>query len=289
MEPGEYEAMVSRASTGGTVACVELLQGMRTHKIRQPELVLLHGTKLIKNSPGKLGNDYWTVLEQVFLAACEMGHEGWRDYCLKKLTEQFPSSNRVERLKGMRAESAREWGKAKEIYTKILEEKPEDTLARKRLIAIHKQCGKLNEAIEEINKYLDTFCIDAEVWHELAELYIEAGSLSRAVFCFEELMMANPRSIYHMLSYAEVLYSTGDFDLSRKYFSLAAYLDGSCLRALWGLYACNLALIGKEKNPEKMEELQKQTMRQLKAAYKDLGGSHSKVAIAMLMSAEEKN
>jgi len=287
MEPGEYEELVGRASTGGYAATTELLQVMRTHKIRQPELVLLHGAKLVKNSPGKLGNELWTVLEQVFMAACEMGHDGWRDYCLKKLMEQFPSSNRVERLKGMRAESAREWSTAKGIYQEILKEKPEDTIARKRLIAIHKQCGKTAEAIEEINKYLDSFCVDAEVWHELAELYIEAGSLSRAVFCFEELMMVNPRSIYHILAYAELLYSTGDFELSRKYFSLAAYLDGSCLRALWGLYACNLAQMGKEKNPERMEELQKQTLRQLKAAYQDVKGSHGKVAIALLMSEDQ--
>jgi len=286
MEPGEYEAMVSRASTGGAAAGIELLQVMRTHKVRQPELVLLHGTKLIKSSAGKLGTEFWTVLEQVAFAACELGHEAWRDYCLKKLTEQFPGSNRVERLRGMTKESNKEWGEAKKIYLKILEEKPEGTICRKRLIAVAKQSGSRTEAIEECNKYLDTFCVDVEVWHELAELYIEAGALSRAVFCFEELMMANPRSIYHMLAYAELLYSTGDYDLSRKYFSLAVYLDASCLRGLWGLYACNSALLGKEKNPEKMEEMQRQTLRQLKSVYKDVKGSHSKAALALLKMAE---
>merc|ERR1712087_1010562 len=104
------------------------------------------------------------------------------------------------------------------------------------------------DAVDAINKYLDMFSVDAEVWHELAELYIEAGSLQRAVFCFEELIVSNPRSMYHILTYAELLYSTGDLDLSRKYFCLAAYLDGNCLRALWGLVAVSSALADKQKS-----------------------------------------
>merc|ERR1712217_48062 len=154
---------------------------------------------------------------------------------------------------------------------------------RKRLIAMHKQRGKIAEAIAAINSYLETFSTDTEVWHELAELYIEAGSLQRAVFCFEELLVANPRSLYHILTYAELLYSIGDLELSRKYFSLAAYLDGSCLRALWGLVGVNMALAEKDKTNEKMDQLQTFTIERLKKAY-DGVGQHGKLAVGLLMS-----
>mmetsp|Transcript_20177 Transcript_20177/g.47736 ORF Transcript_20177/g.47736 Transcript_20177/m.47736 type:complete len:289 (-) Transcript_20177:55-921(-) len=279
MEPGEYEALVARANSGGAM---ELLQFMRTHKIHQPELVLLHGSRLVKSRG--LGNELWTVLEQVFLAAAELGCDQWRDYCLKELTTKFPSSLRVERLKGIEKESLGEWKEAEKLYQKILATKPEDTLTHKRLIAMHKQSGKVPEAIEAINTYLDSFTTDSEVWHELGELYIEQGTLQRAAFCFEELILQNPRSMYTILTYAELLYSTGDLENSRKYFSLACYVDGANLRALWGLFTCNMALAEKDKSREKskqFQELQKFTMEKLRAAYKGLG-AQGQVALKLL-------
>jgi tetratricopeptide (TPR) repeat protein len=284
MEPGEYEGMIGKAASGNSSAAIDLLQAMRTHKIRQPELVVLHGGRLLSGSQRKLGTEVWTVFEQVFLAAVEIGAEDWRDYCLKELTTKFPSSVRVERLKGIHQESLEKWSEAQKIYRKIIEDKPEDTVTLKRLIAMYKQRGRIGEAVEELNKYLATFSTDTEVWHELAELYIEAGSLQRAVFCFEELLVSNPRSMYHVLTHAELLYSTGDFELSRKYYSLASYLDGTCLRALWGLAAVNMMLADKDTSNEKMLQLQTFTIDRLKHTYKGVSGSHGKLAVGLLQS-----
>lgn len=282
MEPGEFEALVARAP-GSTQAAIDLLQAMRTNKIRQPELVLLHGGRLLTTCPRKLGPEVWTVWEQVFFAAVEFGHTGWRDESLKRLTRQFPSSSRVERLKGLNEESRGDYDEATKIYKKILEDKPEDMATHKRLIAMHKQRGNHAAAIEAINAYLDTFSTDSDVWHELAELYVENSSLQRAAFCFEELMLSNPRSMYHILTYAELLYSTGDYELSRKYFSLAAYIDGACLRALWGLVAVNMALAEKDKTNEKIGQLQGFAIDRLKSTYKGIG-AHGRPAIALLTS-----
>merc|ERR1719367_1569120 len=116
MEPGEYEGLVAKASTGSTTAATDLLQSMRTNKIHQPELVLLHGGRLLRGSPGKLGSELWTVMEQVFLAAVELGADDWRDYCLNRLMKKFPTSRRVERLKGIYQESRGDWSEAKKIY-----------------------------------------------------------------------------------------------------------------------------------------------------------------------------
>jgi len=283
MEPGEYESLVAKANLGGHAAMAELLQSMRVHKIHQPEIVILHGARLLSTCQGKLGSDVWTVMEQVFLAACELGVDDWRGYCLRHLTKRFPTSIRVERLKGIYQESIKDWGEAKKTYEKLLKDKPEDTVTHKRLIAMYKQRGQVPEAVQAINTYLETFSTDVDVWHELAELYIEQGSLQRAVFCFEELLVANPRSMYHILTYAELLYSTGELELSRKYFALAAHLDGACLRALWGLVTVSYALAEKDKTNEKMVQLQTFTIDRLKAAYKKVG-PQGKVALALLSS-----
>lgn len=284
MEPGEFDGLVAKAAAGSTQGAVNLLQFMRCHKIKQPELVVLHGSKLLR-SPNGLGQDVWTVLEQVFFAAVELGMSEWRDYCINKLTKKFPKSLRVERLKGLQLESKQDWAEARTVYNKILAEKPEDTACAKRIMAILKQQGKQQEAIEAMVTYLDIHSTDHEVWHELAELYIEAGALQRAVYCFEELMVSNPRSIYHIITYAELLYSTGDFELSRKYYSLACYIDGSNLRALWGLLAVNMALDARDKanGNDKVLQTQTFTVDKLKAAY-SVKGSHVKVTLALLNS-----
>jgi len=284
MEPGEYDGLVAKAGMGYSQA-VELLLFMRVHKIHQPEIVLQRGGELLSKHQRSLGNEVWTVMEQVFMAACAAGHNEWRDYCLKKLEKQWPKSLRVERLKGICQESMGDYAAAKTIYAKILTDKPEDTLTRKRIIAMFKQKGKVGEAIEAINSYLETFSTDPEVWHELAELYIEAGALSRAVYCFEEMVLTNPRSMYHILTYAELLYSLNDYELSRKYFCLACYLDGACLRALWGLFAVNTALAEKDKTNEKLVQMNTFCVERLIKQYKD-AGPHGKVAIAMLKDSQ---
>jgi len=113
MEPGEYDGLVARASGGGYTAAVELLQFMRTHKVHQPELVMVHGGALISSHQRKLGSELWTVMEQVFLASAELGLGEWRDYCLGKLVKKFPTSVRVERLKGIYQESIDDYAEAK--------------------------------------------------------------------------------------------------------------------------------------------------------------------------------
>jgi len=286
MEPGEYDALTAKAGSGNVTAMIDLLQAMRVHKIRQPELAVLHGGRLLKSSPGKLGDEKWTVMEQVFIAAVEIGSDDWRDYCLKTLDNKFPSSVRVERLKGLYQESLENWGEAQKIYKQIIEDKPEDAVTRKRLIAMYKQRGRITEGVEEINKYLDTFSTDPDVWHELAELYIEGGNLQRGLFCFEELLVHNPRSLYHILTYAELAYSVGDYDLSRKYYSLASYLDGTNIRALWGLVAVNMQLAEKDKTNEKMGQLNQFTLTRLKHEYKGKG-AHGMLAMSLIGSLAE--
>uniref|UniRef100_A0A8C7CA37 ER membrane protein complex subunit 2 n=1 Tax=Oncorhynchus kisutch TaxID=8019 RepID=A0A8C7CA37_ONCKI len=159
--------------------------------------------------------------------------------CLQELKRQFPGSQRVKRLAGMRLEALEKYEDASKQYDSILQDDPTNTAARKRKISILKAQGKSAEAIRELNEYLEQFVGDQEAWHELSELYINEHDYGKAAFCLEELMMTNPHNHLYCEQYAEVKYTQGgleNLELSRKYFAQALKLNNRNMRALFGLY-----------------------------------------------------
>ena len=54
---------------------------------------------------GKLGDECWLVLEQVFIAALDCKNMDVANSCLSRLNHQFPNSTRVMRLKAMKYEA----------------------------------------------------------------------------------------------------------------------------------------------------------------------------------------
>lgn len=94
------------------------------------------------------------------------------------------------------------------------------------------------------------------------------GNYSKALFCIEEVLSANPKNYLLNLRYAEILYSShrqdriGDLLNARKYFSHAAILkedeNEPCVRALFGLVrTCKqiAAIAKKGENDEKNKEV----------------------------------
>ena len=113
----------------------------------------------------------------------------------------------------------------------------------KRLPALKAAQGDLPGAIKEMNEYLRTYMGDSEAWCELLHLHLEAGRLSSAKFCAEELILFNPHNYAFALRYAEVLYTLGGAEnllLARKYYGRSVELNPTCARALFGL-----ALVGR--------------------------------------------
>jgi len=190
---------------------------------------------MLSKYSAKLGDELWSVLESVLLNAVEYRQTEWITYCIERLKNQFPKSRRVKRLLGMIREAMGDWESALNIYASILEEVPEDGATRKRVIAVHKCQGNTAKCADLLNKHLEEFVMDAEAWHELGHLYIVECQMSRALFCFEELLLHDPNKLYCVLTYAELLGSTGDVENCRKYYSFALSIDPNCLRALWGI------------------------------------------------------
>eukprot|EP00400_MALV-I_sp_L67-5_P000399 gene399-47_t len=288
----DWDALLKRVKNEDVSSYQEALEFIRQHKLKRPDIEMLCGTNLVLR--GSKDSEYWTIVEQTFLAALHLGDQQWADYCFKVLHEQFPESNRVKRLAGIFQEASCDYEKAKKLYESILEDKPEDMQSRKRIVACYKAQGRFNETIDQMNKYLDIFSTDADMWFEMAKMYITAGNLPKAGFCFEEILLANMRSGPALLTYAELMYSMKNYAYSRKYYSAALQVDDRDLRALWG-FSANTVFLGDvkgqpeddEQSEKVVDELGKMCLAKLEKIYSGHKGKHCEVALDLI--AEHKD
>lgn len=79
----------------------------------------------------------------------------------------------------------------------------------KRQAALERSRGDTPKAIDLLRKHVDTYCVDAEAWEELSELYLEQYMYRQAAFCYEELLLHAPMNVNYLTRYADVLYTMG--------------------------------------------------------------------------------
>ena len=100
----EYqEALRAADASPSTASRRALLKIMRVAKVRAPQVVLRHGGALLASwsAASALGDEVWTVREQVLLAALDANDAGMAARQLEALDTKFPGSSRVRRLLGM--------------------------------------------------------------------------------------------------------------------------------------------------------------------------------------------
>lgn len=229
----------------------------RDEPLRNSEEVTELGECLILEHGNKLGDELWTIYEQVFLASIDCRKMDLATMCLRELKTQFPKSIRVEKLNAMRLEAFEKYEEAEQIYDKILEAEPANAVVRKRLVAILKAQNKVGEAIKELNEYLKKFMSDQEAWTELVELYISQQDHKKAKFCMEELILMNPHNHLFHQRYAEILYTLGgneNMEKARKYFAQALKLDNNNMRALFGFFLASAHLANSSKDVKTKKE-----------------------------------
>lgn len=83
----------------------DLFRNWREENCRQSEDVVDLWKEVLANHFGKLGDEGWLVLEQVFIAALDCHSMEIANFCLSKLNQEFPDSMRVKRLKAMKYEA----------------------------------------------------------------------------------------------------------------------------------------------------------------------------------------
>lgn len=77
-------------------------------------------------------------------------------YSLEALKKQFPGSIRVLKLEGMFLEAEGKFEEALELYDAALKDHETNCDLAKRKVSVLKAQGKLQEAIAELNKLLQT-------------------------------------------------------------------------------------------------------------------------------------
>ncbi|EUB55642.1 Tetratricopeptide repeat protein 35 [Echinococcus granulosus] len=224
------------------------LREIRENNLRKSATVVRLWVSDVEPKIYRLGHEKWVILEQVLIAALDVGNLDLAQVCLNHLRKRFPESSRVKRLYGMYLEASNKIDDARNIYKQILDKETTDVIARKRLITIFKAQGCINNAIDELNKYLKIFMADVEAWGELSDLYLAQGDYKHAAFCMEEVILANPHN--HLLHerLAEIKYSEGgveNLELARAYFAQACRINPLNIRALYGLILAASSLSGK--------------------------------------------
>ena len=119
----EYkEALRAADASSSTASRRALLKIMRVGKVRAPQVVLRHGGALLASwsAASALGDEVWTVREQVLLAALDANDAGTAARQLEALDTKFPGSSRVRRLLGMAHEQRGEFREASEVYADML-------------------------------------------------------------------------------------------------------------------------------------------------------------------------
>ncbi|XP_065375605.1 ER membrane protein complex subunit 2 isoform X1 [Macaca fascicularis] len=100
----------------------------REENSRNSEQIVEVGEELINEYASKLGDDIWIIYEQVMIAALDYGRDDLALFCLQELRRQFPGSHRVKRLTGMRFEAMERYDDAVQLYDRILQEDPTNTM-----------------------------------------------------------------------------------------------------------------------------------------------------------------
>nr|CAG4648206.1 EOG090X0CGE [Moina brachiata]SVE93234.1 EOG090X0CGE [Moina brachiata] len=235
----------------------DLLRNWREENCRQSEDIVDLWQNVLSNYLGKLGDEGWLVLEQVFVAALDCHNIQLANNCLSKLNQQFPGSLRVKRLKALKFSALEQYDDAMDILEDIIKKDETNAAARKQKVAIFKAQGLLIEAIKELADYLKIFMADQEAWLELADLYISQQEWNKAAFCVEELILHSPFNHLYLQRYAEIKYTQGGFEnleMARSYYAQAAKLNPKNVRALYGLILTSSHMASNQKCPSQKKK-----------------------------------
>ncbi|XP_055379750.1 ER membrane protein complex subunit 2 [Condylostylus longicornis] len=239
----------------------DLLRKWREDNVRNSDSIIQLWEAVLEDKIHKVGNERHLILEQVIIAALDVGRFDIAEKCIKSLSSEFPGSMRVQKYKAMRFEALEKYDEALDVIEAIIRKDETNAAPRKRKVAILKAKGKIQDAIKELCDYLKKFMSDQEAWHELCNLYLSEGEYAKAAFCMEEVLLHNPHSHLIHQRLAEIRYTMGgmeNIEIAKTYYSQAIKLNNKNLRALYGLYLCcnhianSKAVISKRKEAQKL-------------------------------------
>ncbi|TFY79795.1 hypothetical protein EWM64_g4218 [Hericium alpestre] len=207
---------------------LQRLANYRTQNSRASQDIFESGVIVFrKDALHKLGDDSWQFLEQLALAAIDVGRLDVAEGCIKHLSDKFPGSARVECLQGVYIEATQSADVALTYYDKLLEADPANAAAWKRRISVLRRTGKIEKAVEELSQFLDTFYTDVEGWLELADIYSSCNQYTSALQSLQHVLLLAPQNPFYVLQAAETAYTAGDIPLAIKTFLVVVDMTDS--------------------------------------------------------------
>jgi len=191
----------------------------RTQNNRASQETFDKGVIILKsNVANTMGDEGWAFLEQLALAAIDVGRIDVADRCLQLLSDKFPGSPRVDCLAGIRLEATQTPEVALKYYQDLLNEDPANVPIWKRQISVYRRMGKVEKAVDELSQFLDTFYTDVEGWLELADIYSSCNQYTYALQSLSHVLLLAPQNPFYVLQAAETAYTAGDIPMSIKMF-----------------------------------------------------------------------
>ncbi|KAG5644023.1 hypothetical protein DXG03_009238 [Asterophora parasitica] len=236
-------------------AALERLATYRTNNTRASQETFEQGCLILKSGPTtQLGDEGWAFLEQLALAAMDVGRLDISDECLKQLAEKFPKSPRVDVLTGIRMEATESPDTVLQYYGELLEEDSANAAVWKRRISVIRRTGRNTQAVEELSQFLDTFYTDVEGWLELADIYSSCNQYTQALQALSHTLLLAPQNPFTFLQFAETAYTSGDLPLALKMFLVVVDMgerdtepdappNGIQIRAWLGVKLCARRLV----------------------------------------------
>ena len=226
---------------------LNILRYIRAHKLREPNLVSIHGTVLLgfnsdgsRSKPSQSLDDATRLaaLEQLCVASLDLGNISLAQSCLDAISAGAVSkdSSRYRKLWGMHLEASGKYEEAFQVYEAMLADNPSNGHAAKRKYCIlASQHGKEEAAMNALNEYLAIHPGDIAAWNQMSEACLSLSDFKGAAYCYEEVVLGCPLDSNLHMKLGEVYSTAGHFKLARKHLSQAVLLDENNLRAWFGL------------------------------------------------------
>ncbi|TFK53012.1 hypothetical protein OE88DRAFT_1627603 [Heliocybe sulcata] len=200
-------------------SALQKLSTFRARNTRASQETFDKGLVVLKgNGLKKLGDESWSFLEQLALAAIDVGRLDIADRCLQLLTDKFPGSPRLDCLHGIRKEVTESPAAVLLYYGKLLQADPVNVALWKRKISVLRRIGRIDEAVAELIELLDTFYTDVEGWLELVDMYCSVHQYISSLQSLSHVLLLAPQNPFHVLRFAETAYTAGDIPLAMKSF-----------------------------------------------------------------------
>jgi predicted Zn-dependent protease len=220
-----------------------VLRFIRAHELREPKLVISHGQSLLGLKLAKGLDDEsarLAVLEQVCLASLDMHDHDLAEICLDGLSDKIgKESSRFRRLWARYIEASGDYEGAGKIYDEILKDNPANLVALQRKYCIARaQKKEPEEVVAALNEYLGQQMSDVSGWYEMAKLRMSLADFKGAAYALEQVILGSPLDSDIHMQLAEVYATLGGLEnliLARKHMAQALELDGSNMRAQFGL------------------------------------------------------